>query len=144
MPILASLNSAPYLHCCISEGSYSHAKGNAMHDDTFLPLQTEGVTPPLVEVSETSLPALWGEGAGMLQILQCGLNLSPRSMLSSSRIAAISSCTHVRTLCSKRCVRGTKPQIKSVLARHELHKTMLHTDTWADYITTLGRACMQA
>ena len=44
-----------------------------------------------------SLPALFGEGAGMLHIRQCGLNLSPRSMLSSNRVAAISSCNHAET-----------------------------------------------
>ena len=50
-----------------------------------------------VKVSMHSLPTLLGEGAGILQIRQCGLNLSPRSMLSSNRVAAISSCTHTET-----------------------------------------------
>ena len=48
-----------------------------------------------------SLPALLGEGAGMLQIRQCGLNLSPRSMLSSNRVAAISSCNHAQTMITR-------------------------------------------
>lgn len=91
----AMMKKCSLLAYCNDEGEMMEELGcNARREGPVPPLQSGRGKPLSVEGSRVSLPALLGEGAGMLQILQCGLNLSPRSMLSSKRVAAISSCTH--------------------------------------------------